>query len=156
VRDIELITLAELAEIRRLWVIEKHEIEDSLPRIYESVLGAPYPGGRVDDNLVLGAEEMAILHEICGSDDLHFQLTRELLDVERQHRSMARRAGLFKALEQALRRGFYENAEDAEQRALSRRSALDDLRGAAAEAELPLIQSAQPVGEATRGRTVAR
>ena len=44
---------------------------------------------------------MAILRDICGTDDLHFQLTRELLDVERQHRSMARRAGLFKALEQA-------------------------------------------------------
>lgn len=142
-RDIELITLAELAEIRRLWVLEKHEIEDSMPRIYEQVLGAPYPGARVDDNLMLGAEEIAILREICGSDDLHFQLTRELLDVERQHRSMARRAGLFKALEQALRRGFYENADDAERRALSRRSVLDDVRGAAAEAELPLIQPAQ-------------
>jgi DNA sulfur modification protein DndC len=156
VRDIELIALPELAEIRRLWVLEKHEIEDSLPRIYESVLGAPYPGGRVDDNLVLGAEEMAILREICGSDDLHFQLTRELLDIERQHRSMARRAGLFKALEQSLRRGFFENAEDAEQRALSRRSVLDDIRGAVAETELPLVQPAQPASEPTRGRRVTR
>lgn len=156
VREIELITLAELAEIRRLWVLEKHEIEDSLPRIYEEVLGAPYPGGRVDDNLMLGAEEMAILREICGNDDLHFQLTRELLDVERQHRSMARRAGLFKALEQALRRGFYENAEDAKQRALSRRSVLDDVRGAATEAELPLIQPAEPAADADRGRSVTR
>lgn len=148
VRAIELITLAELAEIRRLWVLEKHEIEDSLPRIYECVLGAAYPGGRIDDNLVLGAEEMAVLREICGSDDLHFQLTRELLDVERQHRSMVRRAGLFKALEQALRRGFFDNAEDAEQRALARRSALDDVRNVAAQVELPLIQPARPVDKA--------
>ena len=156
VREIELITLAELAEIRRLWVLEKHEIEDSLPRIYEEVLSAPYPGGRVDDSLMLGAAEMAILREICGSDELHFQLTRELLDVERQHRSMARRAGLFKALEQALRRGFYDNAEDAEQRALSRRSVLDDVRGAAAEAELPLVQPAPPADAPAQGRRVTR
>lgn len=156
VRDIELITPAELAEIRRLWVLEKHEIEDDLPRIYESVMGSPYSGGRIDDNLMLGADEMAILREICASDDLHFQLTRELLDVERQHRSMARRGGLFKALEQALRRGFYENAEDAEQRALTRRGVLDDVRNATAEAELPLIQPVQPVGEVQQGRRTER
>lgn len=156
VRDIELITLPELAEIRRLWVLEKHEIEDSLPRIYEIVLGTPYPGGQLDDNLVLGGEEMAILRNICGSDDLHFQLTRELLDIERQHRSMARRAGLFKALEQALRRGFYENAEDAEQRALARRNVLDDARNEAAEAELPLIQPAQPASDGMRARRGTR
>ena len=35
VKDLELITLQELKEIRRLWVVEKHEIEDSLPSVYE-------------------------------------------------------------------------------------------------------------------------
>lgn len=154
VRDIDLITLPELAEIRRLWVLEKHEIEDSLPGIYESVLGVPYPGDRVDDNLVLGAEEMAILRELCGGDELHFQLTRELLDVERQHRSMVRRAGLFKALEKAIRRNFYENAEDAEQRALQRRDLLDEARGAVGEAELPLVQPAGTGPQLDRGRKV--
>ena len=77
-----------------------HELEDSLPRIYEEVLGQPYPGGRLDDNMTLGADEMAILREIAG-DELHFQLTRELLDVERQHRSMGRRHGLFRAMDKA-------------------------------------------------------
>jgi DNA sulfur modification protein DndC len=37
VRSIELITLDELQEIRRIWVVDKHEMEDSLPRIYEEV-----------------------------------------------------------------------------------------------------------------------
>lgn len=140
VRGIELITLPELAEIRRLWVLEKHELEDSLPNIYAQVLGVPYPGGRIDDNLVMGAEEMRVLRDICGNDELHFQLTRELLDVERQLRPMARRHGLFKALERALRRGFYQSAEDAQQRALERRSAFDVARMVAVEADLPLIK----------------
>jgi DNA sulfur modification protein DndC len=52
-RSIELITPAELAEIRRLWVLEKHELEDSLPGIYQQCLGEPYPGPRLDDNLAL-------------------------------------------------------------------------------------------------------
>lgn len=81
-----------------------------------------------------------MLREICGTDQLHFQLTRELLDVERQYRTMARRAGLFKALEGALRRGFYESVEDAEQRALARRDMLEGARAKAVEPELPLFE----------------
>ncbi len=42
--DIELITPDELAEIRRIWVYEKHEIEDSLPLIFEKTLGIEFPG----------------------------------------------------------------------------------------------------------------
>jgi DNA sulfur modification protein DndC len=140
VRSIDLITLAELAEIRRHWVLEKHELEDRLPAIYEEVFGETYPGGRLDDNLVLGAHELAVLREICGEDELHYQLTRELLDVERQHRTMIRRSGLFKAMEQALRRGFFENADDAEQRALERRDLLTGVRASATELDLPLLQ----------------
>ncbi|MDQ4408680.1 MULTISPECIES: hypothetical protein [unclassified Rhizobium] len=127
VSDIQLITLEELREIRRLWVVEKHEIEDSLPRIYEEVLGKPFPDGRMDDSLSFGHAEMEILRQICGEDELHFQLTRELLDIERQHRTMARRSGLFRALEQSLRRGSYDSAEEAEQTALRRRDIMDDL-----------------------------
>lgn len=134
----ELLTMAELTEIRRLWVIEKHELEDSLPRIYERETGVVFPGGRLDDNMALGAEEMALLREICD-DDLHFQLTRELLDVERHHRTMGRRHGLFKALDQAFRRGAHDSAEEAEGRALDRRDILDDARAEAGELPLPFV-----------------
>lgn len=125
VRDIELITLEELEEIRRIWVVEKHEIEDNLPRVYEEAAGERYPGGRLDDNLVMGAAEMEILRDLCGEDELHFQLTRELLSIEKRHKSMLRRAGLFDALEQAFHRGFYDDEEDAVSRARARRDALD-------------------------------
>jgi len=134
----ELVSMEELAEIRRLWVLEKHEIEDSLPQIYERVIGEPYPGGRLDDNMTMGAEEMAILRGIAD-DELHFQLARELLDVERQHRSMGRRHGLFKALEQAFRRGAYDSADEAEARALERRDVLDAARADALELPLPMV-----------------
>lgn len=128
VRGLELITLPELREIRRLWVVEKHEIEDNLPRIYAEAVGESYPDGRLDDTSPFGPEEIQLLRELCGDDVLHFELTRELLDIERQHRSMARRAGLFKALEQALRRGAYDGADEAEDLALSRRDELDQAR----------------------------
>jgi DNA sulfur modification protein DndC len=145
VADIRLISLEELREIRRLWVVEKHEIEDNLPRIYEDVLGEPFPDGRLDDSFAFGRAEMDMLREICGEDELHFQLTRELLDIERQHRTMARRSGLFKAIEQSLRRGSYDSAEQAQETALRRRDRLEDLlddddEGDAADA-LPLLKN---------------
>lgn len=125
VREIELITLAELHEIRRIWITEKHELEDSLPRIYEEATGIEFPKKRLDDNLVFGAAEVALLKEICGDDRIHFELARELLDVEQRFRTQSRRAGLYDALEQAFRRNFYADADDATRRALRRRDALE-------------------------------
>jgi len=125
VRDLELISLREMQEIRRIWVVEKHEFEDSLPRIYEEVMGQPFPGGSINDNVAFGADELELLKQICGDDQIHFELTRELLDIERSYRTMARRAGLFDTLEQALRRGFYADEDDAVGRARQRRDMLE-------------------------------
>ena len=124
VREIELISLPELHEIRRLWVTDKHEIEDSLPVVYEEVIGQPFPGPQMDDNAVFDAEDIRLLRNLCGEDYLHFELVRELLDVERQHQTMVRRAGLYEALEQAFRRSFYTDEEDATARARLLRDAL--------------------------------
>jgi len=123
VRDIELITLAELQEIRRIWVVEKHEVEDSLPRIYQEATGEPYPAPPLEESTVLSAEDMVLLREACGNDRLRFEMARELLDVERRHRSMARRAGLYDAIESAIRRGFFADEEDATSYALERQEA---------------------------------
>lgn len=125
VRAIELITFDELKEIRRTWVEDKHEIEDSLPLIYEETTSEPFPGEALDEHLPLGAEEMRILRDVTGDDLLHFQLLRELLDVERRYRSMARRAGLFEALEGAFKRNFYDSKDDAADRARQIRDAHD-------------------------------
>lgn len=121
VRAIELISLNDLQEIRRIWVVEKHEMEDNLPRIYAEATGSPYPGQRFDDNLVLGDEEMKVLREVTGDDPLHYQLTRELLSVERQQRAHARRAGLFELLEKSIRRHYFDDKNDAT--AMARRHA---------------------------------
>ena len=140
VRDIELISVEELEEIRRIWVVEKHEVEDSLPRVYEAVTGQSYPGGRLDDNLAIGAAEMELLRELCGHDEMHYELMRELLSIEMQHKFMLRRAGLFDAFEQAFRRNFYESQEDAVDRARQRRDSLDMAREQVLDGASPLIE----------------
>jgi DNA sulfur modification protein DndC len=122
VRSLRLITNDELREIRRIWIVEKHEIEDQLPAIYEEVTGRPFSDDRFDDHRPFGQSEIALLRDVAG-DRLHFELTRELLDVELRYSSMARRAGLFEALEEALRRGAYES-EDTAVEAARRKAAL--------------------------------
>ncbi|MEU9194985.1 DNA phosphorothioation system sulfurtransferase DndC [Streptomyces hundungensis] len=113
VNNITLITPEELDEIRRIWVFDKHEVEDSLPRIYKEATGEDFPGGPLDDQLVMGANEMEILKEVCDDDLLHYNMVRELLSVERKYRTMTRRAGLFQALEEAVKKGYYEDHDDA-------------------------------------------
>lgn len=143
VKDIELITLPELQEIRRIWVVEKHEMEDNLPRIYGEVTGAQYPGPSLDDNLVLGADEMQLLRETCGNDLLQFEMARELLSVERQQRAQARRAGLFDKLEKSISRHYYDSREEAIETARRHAKA----RAAASQGNLGLAEeevSAEP------------
>lgn len=117
VKDIELISLDELNEIRRIWVIDKHELEDTLPAIYEECTGEAFPNEEFDDDLVLGASEMSELEALCSEDRLHYELTRELLSTTRQQRSSARRANLFNKLESTFSKHFYDNEEDAINRA---------------------------------------
>lgn len=113
VREIELITPAELSEIRRIWVIDKHELEDSLPGIYRKATGEDYPDDALDEHLPFGADEMRLLRDICADDWLHFEVARALLDIERRFRHKLKRAGLFAELEDAIKKGFYKDKEDA-------------------------------------------
>ncbi len=117
VRSIRLISLEELQEIRRIWVIDKHELEDLLPGIYQNATGEDYPGRPLDDNLMLGAPEMEMLELLCGDDRLHYELTRELLSITRQQRNSGRRAGLHRRFEQTFKRHFFDDREDAVNRA---------------------------------------
>lgn len=120
VRDTQLISHDELREIRRIWVVDKHEFEDRLPVVYEETMGEPFDDDALDGHLPLGAAELVELRELCDSD-LHYQLVRDLLDVERQQKLSLRRRGLLDELEATLERHFYEDADDALALAVRRR-----------------------------------
>ena len=118
VSGMELITSEELREIRRIWVVEKHEIEDTLPAIYKECTGEQYADDDLDERKTFGREELDLLREVCGDDPLHFELARNLLDTELRFRTKARRAGLHAAIEKEIRRCFYDDEDDAVDRAL--------------------------------------
>ena len=115
--DLSLISIEELQEIRRIWVMDKHELEDLLPRVYEESTGKPYPGGPLDDDMVLGAAEMSDLAQLCGEDRLHYELCRELLSVTKHQRNVVKRAGLFGQLERGFEKHFFDDESDAVSRA---------------------------------------
>ncbi len=101
-RDITLITPEELSEIRRIWLEEKHEFDDSLPRIYEEVTGEPFQDSRPSaERKLLGSDEWTVLEEICDEDEMHLELMAKLLDTERQYHTKSRR-GIYESLEKCF------------------------------------------------------
>jgi len=111
-RNLQLIALDELHEIRRIWLYEKHEFDDSLPRIYEEVTGEKFPR-RGDESNGLRADDWDGLREVCGDDPAFFNLAISLLGVERQFRGMSRRVGVYEVLEDRLRAGIYGSEQEA-------------------------------------------
>lgn len=102
-KEISLITPEELSEIRRIWLEEKHEFDDSLPRIYREVTGEVFEDVRVGvDEKLLGGDEWEILEEICDDDAMHLELMAKLLDTERQFHTKYRRVGIYESLEKCF------------------------------------------------------
>ena len=132
VKNLKLITLEDLEEIRRIWLMEKHEIEDILPSIYEEVYGDTYPGKRLEEGKVFKAEDMTLLKEICKEqaadiEGLHYELIRDLLHIEHQNRTMVRRIGLFDALDKTLERCAFKTEADALAFAQTRKETRDSI-----------------------------
>lgn len=111
VRDITLITLDELREIRRIWVYTKHEVEDTLPGIYREATGEPFPDGPDSTTIDIDRSQIEALREICGDDDQWFLTMRSLLAVERSYRTAGRRAGYLDALGNVLNHHFADEDE---------------------------------------------
>lgn len=137
-RDITLISMEELSEIRRIWLEEKHEFDDSLPRIYQEVTGEefkdPRPGA---DYSLLGSDEWEVLEEICQGDAMQLELMAKLLDTERQFKKKTRRVGIFDSLEKC-----FETSSRSQQDAIDYAHFKRDLRQAASEGDIATIRAA--------------
>lgn len=116
-KDFELITIEELRFIRRIWVLNKHEFDDSLPRIYSEVLHKDFIDPEWIEYASFGAKEWAILQETCKDiaqdKELSFEMVANLIDIENRSNGMNKRSGLLKELEKSIRHTYYANEEDA-------------------------------------------
>jgi DNA sulfur modification protein DndC len=133
VSNIELITPEELHEIRRIWLIDKHEIEDILPRIFFEETGEIFEGPK--PQFVIQETMFETLREICEDDELQYQMIRDLISVETKYTSMAKRSGLFEELEKSIKRSFYGDKADAMEYAESIQQLRMDLSGSDEDTE---------------------
>jgi DNA sulfur modification protein DndC len=135
-RDITLITPEELSEIRRIWLEEKHEFDDTLPRIYKEVTGEPFQDIRLGaGNSLLGTDEWAVLEEICTDDAMHLELMAKLLDTERQYHTKSRRVGLYDTLEKC-----FETSSRSREEAIANAHLKRDLKNAAHEGDVATVK----------------
>jgi len=111
--DIKLINDEELQEIRRIWVHEKRQFDDSLPSIYEEVTCQPYPYRNDLRPGPFGAEQWRMLEDLCRSNPLHLELVTSVLDIEQRLRGLAVRRGIYDSLEKIVRRCYFVDESDA-------------------------------------------
>ena len=132
VGEIELLSFEDLEEIRRIWLVEKHEIEDNLPKIYQEVTGVTYPGLRTNEGYKIINEDLELLRKICvevgDPDGIHYQLAKEVLHLEQQYRTMVRRSGLLNEIEKSLIRNSFHSAKEAEQIAIEQNQKVNELK----------------------------
>lgn len=141
--DYELITLAELREIRRIWVFDKHEFDDSLPRIYKEVMGKEFDDPDWIGSEAFGSKEWVLLGQICDEvtqtelfensceatrnasvncdteflesvrDNTILDMMASLIDVENKATGLHDRKGILDSLEQCIKKDFYSDEKDA-------------------------------------------
>ena len=115
--NLELISIPELRCIRRIWVNEKHEFDDSLPVIYKSVTGLEFNDPDWISNEAFGEDEWNILMQICADlypdEELSFEMMYSMIDIEASINSVNERNGILNSLESCIKKTFYTNEEDA-------------------------------------------
>lgn len=125
VKNLELLPIEELEEIRRIWLEEKFEMEDSVPSIYSQIIGSPYPGPRRAHHPVLNKDILNNLKEYCDdnseSNSLMYQQIRTIMAIANKHKNQLRRANLAKELEDTLDKGAFSSLEEAKIFALERK-----------------------------------
>jgi len=133
--------MEELHEIRRIWLVEKKEIEDSLPALFKLATGDNFPGAK--GSLSLSTEMLASLSELCGDDVLHYEMMRDLIATEQKFATMSRRKGLLEELDKAIKRSFYRDRDDAIEFARDKAALYDDegsIDVESHETDLPPVQ----------------
>lgn len=115
--NLELICIPELQVIRRIWVNDKHEFDDTVPKIYEEVIGKKFVDPEWIHNDNFESEEWKILKEICetsyADEELVFEMMYTLIDLENRSTGLNQRKGILDAIDSTISKTFYKNEEDA-------------------------------------------
>lgn len=108
--EMSLITIDELREIRRLWLLERHDWQDTLPQIYRAVIGGQEDWEQ-NDVTMPGQLENELLMGLTQETGVPLQLVQKLLDVEVQYQGMFRRAKIHDRIEKIFREDWRSLAD---------------------------------------------
>lgn len=119
VKNVELITMDELRFIRKIWLNEKHEFDDTLPIIYKEVMGKDFEDNSIIKNKYFGKDEWDILADVCQElypdHKLLLELGSSLLDMEAKNSAISARRNVVKNLEAEIKHAYFKDEEDAEE-----------------------------------------
>lgn len=131
--SLELVTLPELQAIRRIWVNEKHEFDDSLPKIYEEVMHRSFSDPEWLASGSYGQDEWNILKAVCEDlvpdEKLSFEMMYSMIDIENRATISNSRKGILDDLEKSIRKTFYADEDDATKYYMNKISRKKDLGG---------------------------
>ncbi|MBX3650512.1 MAG: DNA phosphorothioation system sulfurtransferase DndC [Burkholderiales bacterium] len=133
---VTLITHPELEEIRVLWRIDPLEPdwEDAVPKIYEKVFGVSANWYRGDDD-TFSALEADALSGLEGRHEIPKELIMKLIEIELSMEGLAKRAAIFKKIEEVLGQDWGDVAASVERQSarvvqiLDRAKEEQDLQG---------------------------
>ncbi len=118
-KSLELITLPELRNIRRIWVKDKHEFDDFLPRIYKDVIGKEFDDPEWIGTGAFGKDEWDVLKQVCTDEypeeTLAFEMMYSLVDIENGASDMNHRKGILESLKSTIEHNYYKDETDATQ-----------------------------------------
>lgn len=110
--NVNLILPEEIHEIRHLWLTERGDWEDSVPKIYREATGKGQDLDWVkEDSGRYGSKERLILHEVCKKYQIPEVMVQKLLDAELQTQGMNRRSSVFQKIDYILREEWRSEEE---------------------------------------------
>lgn len=98
----ELITREELDFIRNQW-IENGDWEDTLPKIYEEIVGKPFYSGYVNQPFISNSD-YTILENICIEKSVDLDVLKSLITLENKYLGVKQRNDIYNRIDKILNR----------------------------------------------------
>lgn len=94
----ELISREEINEIRRIWITERHDWNDSMPQLYYEAIGKKLPT-TFSDVILPTSDELEVLSKLADSEEVPIRLIQKLIDTEWQNYGLFRRSNIHSSID---------------------------------------------------------
>ena len=113
--DFRVILDEEIHYIRKLWLIERGDWEDSIPKIYKEIMGKDLDWVK-DDVGWFTTKESDLLKEVCEQHKIPKGLVAKLLSVEKQIQRMTQRASAYSKIDKIMKEEWRTEKEILEEK----------------------------------------